>query len=311
VSLDDVDRNAGAPPIAPADEPSAEPRPSAPAQLLGLARDLWSARELLAQITRRDIRIRYTQAVMGFGWAVLMPALIVAAGVLIRYAMAYVSGSRVEGADVLGMAVKAIPWAFFVGSLGFATTALTGNYQLVTKVAFPRIVLPIAAVLTQAFDTAIGSLALALLIPFTGASVSAAWLWVPPLALLAFLFTTAACVFVSCANLFFRDVKYLVQVFLTFGIFFTPIFFEPAMLGETGGRLLMLNPLSPILEGLRLVITEGHDLARTLRIVDAQGLTVVVWTPWYLVYAATVSLLGAVASALSFRRLEHVFAEYV
>jgi ABC-type polysaccharide/polyol phosphate export permease len=131
------------------------------------------------------------------------------------------------------------------------------------------------------------------------------------LALLAFLFTTGACVFVSCANLFFRDVKYLVQVFLTFGIFFTPIFFEPAMLGETGGRLLMLNPLSPVLEGLRLCVTQGHDLAHTLRAVDAQGLSVVVWTPWYLAYAAAVAVLGFVGSALLFRRVEHVFAEYV
>lgn len=297
--------------ISSGEDPPIEPTPSFGAQLAGLARDLWSARELLTQITLRDIRIRYTQAVMGFGWAVLMPAMIVGAGVLIRYAMAYVSGSEVAGSDVLGMAVKAIPWAFFVGALGFATTALTGNYQLVTKVAFPRIVLPISSVLTQAFDTAIGSLALLLLIPFTGITPSAAWLWAPLLAVLALLFTTGACVFVSCANLFFRDVKYLVQVFLTFGIFFTPIFFEPVMLGETGGRLLMLNPLSPILEGLRLCLIEGHDLARTLRMVDAQGVTVVVWTPWYLVYAAAVAILGTAASALLFRRLEHVFAEYV
>ncbi len=64
----------------------------------------------------------------------------------------------------------------------------------------------------------------------------------------------------SCANLFFRDVKYITQVILSFAIFFTPVLFEPSMLGERGARLVMLNPLAPILEGLRLVIVEGHNL---------------------------------------------------
>lgn len=297
---------------APADQPPAEPAPPLAAQILAVGRELWQARELLAQITLRDVRIRYTQAFMGFGWAVLMPTLIVGAGVLIRYAMAHVSNAELEAAAVLGMAVKAIPWAFLVGSLSFATVALTGNYQLVTKVAFPRLVLPFSAVLTQAFDTLVGALGLVLLVPLLGAGPSAAWLWVAPLALLALLMTTAACVFVSCANLFFRDVKYLVQVFLTFGIFFTPIFFEPQMLGTPGGPLMMLlNPFSPVLEGMRLCVVEGHDLARSLYATDPRGETVLVWTPWYLVYASVVGVLAFLGSALLFRRLEPVFAEYV
>jgi ABC-type polysaccharide/polyol phosphate export permease len=294
---------------AAAPDPVAEPRLSVAQQLADVARQLWSARELLAQITLRDVRIRYTQAVMGFGWAVLMPVLIVAAGLLIRLAMAHVADTEVTRADALGIAVKAMPWAFFVGALSFATTSLTGNYQLVTKVAFPRIVLPISAVLVQACDTAIGSLALLVLLPFLGGAPSAAWLWIPLLALLAFMLTTAACVFVSCANLFFRDVKYLVQVLLSFGIFFTPVFFEPQMLGDVGGRLLMLNPLSPVLEGLRLCVTQGHDLSQTLRVASGDA-TLLVWTPWYLVWASGVAGVLFVGSTLLFRRLEHLFAEY-
>lgn len=280
------------------------------ASLADLVRGVWTSRELLAQITRRDIRIRYTQAVMGFGWAVLMPVLIVGGGLLVRHAMAHVAGSRIESPAVLGMAVKAVPWAFFVGAIAFATTSLSGNYQLITKVAFPRIVLPISAVLTQAFDTAIGVAALALLAPLLGVDPSPAWLWIPPLALVAFLMTSAACVFLACANLFFRDVKYLVQIFLSFGIFFTPVFFEPAMFGEMGARLLWLNPFSPVLEGLRLCIVDGHDLFEALRVVDAHGVSVLVWSPWYLGYASAVALVSFVASALLFQRLEPLFAEY-
>ncbi|RIL01396.1 MAG: hypothetical protein DCC71_17815 [Proteobacteria bacterium] len=296
---------------ADADADDAAPRPGAFAELAELARDVFAHRELLAQITLRDVRIRYTQAVMGFGWAVLMPAMIVGAGLMIRWAMAHVSGERLDGSVAFGLALKALPWAFFVGAIGFAVNSLTGNFELVTKVAFPRIVLPIAAVLTQAIDTAVGGAALLVAGPLLGAGVGASWLWVPPLALLALALTSAAAIFLACANLFFRDVKYLVQIFLTFGIFFTPVFFEPAMLGATGAELLMLNPLSPILEGLRLAVAENHDLARSLVSADAQGRAVLAWSPWYLAYAGAVAALGLFASALVFRRLERLFAEHL
>lgn len=288
-----------------------EPRRSIVGDLRTIAvREIWRYRELLYQLALRDIRIRYKQAVMGFAWAVLMPALIVGAGVLIRFAMAYVSGSAVERGAILGMAVKALPWAFFVGAVGFATTSLTGNFEMVTKVAFPRLVLPLSAVATQAFDTAVGAAALVLVTPLLGLQPSAAWLWAPLLVAQAVAITAAASVLLSCANLFFRDVKYLVQVILTFGIFFTPVFFEPAMFGAVGGKLIMLNPLAPVLEGLRLAVVVGHDLAEPLRIVDARGVAVLAWTPWYLAYAGAVAVLGLAGSLLLFRRLEHVFAEY-
>ena len=95
------------------------------------------------------------------------------------------------------------------------------------------------------------------------------------------LFTTGVSLFLSCANLFFRDVKYIVQVVLMFGIFFTPIFFEPAMLGPKGAYLAMLNPLTGILEGLRLSVVEGHNLLEPLTVV-VKGVPRVAWEPWEL-----------------------------
>ena len=135
--------------------------------------------------------------------------------------------------------------------------------------------------------------------------------WVPLLAVIVILLTTASAVFLSCANLFFRDVKYIVQLLLTFGIFFTPVFFEPYMLGDVGGRLLMLNPLAPVLEGLRLCVAQGHDLAHPLMQLDALGHEVLVWSPWYLTYSATLACVFFAASVVWFRKLEHLFAEYV
>ncbi len=268
--------------------------------------------DLLLQLTRRDIRIRYKQAVIGFGWALFMPMVIVGAGFLVKYAMAHMSGSELQSASFAGMAVKALPWAFFVGAIGFATNSLTGNINLVTKIYFPRVVLPLSAVLAQAFDTAIGATALAaLLFLFLGIGFSLQTLWAIPLLVLLFLFTAGTALFVSCANLFFRDVKYIVQVLLTFGIFFIPIFYEPAHLGATGGRLLMLNPLAPLLEGLRLAVIEHHNLFRSLLVTSSAGQQILAWHPWYLLYVAGWALLGSVGAWFMFHKLQFVYAEYI
>jgi ABC-type polysaccharide/polyol phosphate export permease len=273
--------------------------------------EVWAYRHLAYQLTLRDVRIRYKQAVMGFAWAILMPALIVLAGVLVRYAMAYVGGSEVNAGEVAGMAVKALPWAFFVGAIGFATVSLTGNAQLVTKIYFPREVLPLSATLAQAFDTTVGLVALTVALTIMGAvTFPTAIAWAPVIALLVFAFTLGCALLLSSANLFFRDVKYIVQVLLTFGIFFTPVFFEPAMFGALGARLMMLNPLAPMLEGARLAVVEGHNLLRPLSIAT-DAAAVAVWQPWYLAYAAGWSILLLLSGALIFHRSEFIFAEYV
>ncbi|MFQ5853997.1 MAG: ABC transporter permease, partial [Candidatus Binatia bacterium] len=260
----------------------------------------------------RNIRIRYKQAVMGFGWAILMPVLIVGAGFLIKYAMAQMAGTELKVTGFAGMAVKAIPWAFFVGAIGSATGSLVGNIGLITKIYFPREVFPLSAVLTQAFDSAIGTTALAaVLFVMLGIGLSLHILWVLPLIVLLFLFTAGTSLFLSCANLFFRDVKYLVQVLLTFGIFFTPVFYEPANLGPVGARLMMLNPLAPILEGFRLAIVEHHNLLHTLVVTSPAGQEILAWHPGFLLYAGTWGLVGTLAAWVMFHKLEFVYAEYI
>jgi len=272
--------------------------------------ELWKYRELLYQLMLRDVRIRYKQAVMGFAWAILMPALIVAAGTLVRFAMAYVGGGHVSHDAIAGMAVKALPWAFFVGAIGFATSSLTGNLPLVSKIYFPREVLPLSATCAQSFDSSIGAITVGIALPLLGVHYGLTALWAPVLAVLIFCFTAGAALFLGCANLFFRDVKYIVQVLLTFGIFFTPVFFEPRMFGPLGARVMMLNPLAPLLEGLRLSVVQGHNLLTPLLLTTPKG-DVVVWSPWYLAYGAAWAIFGLIASALLFHRTEGKFAEYV
>lgn len=272
--------------------------------------DVWEHRDLLQQLTLRDIKLRYKQAVMGLAWAVFMPVLIVFSGLIIRFAMSQMSGQHLVAVAVANIALKGLGWAFFVGAIGFATASLVGNMNLVTKIYFPREVLPLSTIGAQMFDSGIGLLVLMVILPFLGVRLHLPLLWAPFLLLLLILFTTAAGLALSCANLFFRDVKYIVQVILMFGIFFTPVFFEPSMFGPRGAFIAMLNPLTGILEGLRLSVIAGHNLFEPLYTV-VKGSSVPVWQPWELAYSAVWAIGGLIVAASLFRRVQPLFAEYV
>ena len=274
--------------------------------------ELFHYRELLWQMILRDIRIRYKQAVMGFGWALLMPILVVGSGFVVKYVLAQTAGTALEIKAVAGMAVKALAWTFFAGALGFATNSLTNNIHLVSKIYFPREVFPLSAVLVQAFDTSIGTLlVLAALAMLPGVGLCWAGLWAVPLVLLLMAFTTALALVLSCANVFFRDVKYIAQLLITFGIFFTPVFYETEMLGPTGAQIMMLNPLAPILEGLRLAVVQHHSLWVPLDQSASNGQTFWLWHPGWFLYAAACSVGGLLVCWRLFHRLEFLYAEYI
>jgi ABC-type polysaccharide/polyol phosphate export permease len=300
-----------------ADQPQESLPPEVRRTVLGdlkeIAAELAQTRDLVHQLTLRDIRIRYKQAVFGFAWAVLIPAAVVCAGLVVRYALAASSGRAFNRSEIANMAIKSVPWGFFVGSINAATNSLLGNLTLVTKVYFPREVLPLSGILAQTFDSAIGAVLVSLLLPFLGVSFSIQLLWVPVLLVMLFVYVLAAGLFLSCANVFFRDVKYLVQVFLMFGIFVTPVILDATAYGHRGAPLMMLNPLAPMLEGLRLAIVDHHNL---LSVAYAQPTRLnpdgfVFWRPWYLAYSAAWAFGGLLVSAIMFHRSERRFAEIV
>jgi homopolymeric O-antigen transport system permease protein len=115
-------------------------------------REIFDRRDLLYIIACREIKVKYKQSVMGMLWAVLMPGIIIGAGLVVRYAFAMVSGKSIELLDLNSVAVKAAPWAFFVSALRFGTNSLVANVNLVTKIYLPRLVFPLAAVFSQLFD---------------------------------------------------------------------------------------------------------------------------------------------------------------
>lgn len=257
----------------------------------------WSRRQwldLFLMLVRRDVTIKYKQSIMGLLWAILMPSLIVCAGLLVRVLMVRLTGSSELGRSTLvEIAVKSVPWAFVVGAIRFATNSLVANAALVTKIYMPREVFPIAAVGSHFFDLAVATVPLAVAVSLLGAPFTAQLLWVPILLTILVGIIAAAGLVLSAASLFFRDVKYLVEVGLMFGVFVTPVFFEAHQFGDWE-RILMLNPVAPILEGLAAVV--GRGAAPPL--------------PW-IGYSAVVAAVGLVAGYRFFKALEPRFAESI
>ena len=257
-------------------------------------RELYKYRGLLYMIAYRDIKVRYKQSIMGFLWAILMPILIVMAGIVVRYAYSLAAHTPLQTVDIAGVAVKALPWTFLVSSIRFGCNSLIGpNKDLVTKIYFPREIFPLAAVMSSLFDFVIasGALIVFLLVVRTGWSINL--LWAPLLLLTMVVLASAMGMVVAAASLFFRDVKYIVEVLLTFGIFFTPVFFDVRMFGAKG-RWLLFNPVAPILDGLSACITRQQppDL------------------PW-LAYSFGFAMVALLGGYVFFKHLEPAFAESI
>jgi lipopolysaccharide transport system permease protein len=270
--------------------------------------EVWDARDLVMQFVIRDVTIRYTQAVMGFAWALLMPLLIVGAGMMFKVVVATLSNTPLEGSSIASLAAKALPWAFFAGAISTATQSIIGNANLIGKVYFPRESLPLATVLAQSPDLVVGLVMLTIILPFIGVSLSWAALWVVVMILLLITFTVGFALLLSCANLFFRDVKYIVQVVLNFGVFATPVFFEPQMLGRKGAAIMLALPLSPFVQAMDMAMVRGHSLLQTVTATTAKG-PIVVWAPWMLGYAAASAVVLLFIGMLVFRSGSSRFAE--
>ncbi|MEP6835177.1 MAG: ABC transporter permease [Gemmatimonas sp.] len=275
----------------------------------GILAELWGARELVMQFTMRDITIRYAQAVMGFAWALLMPMLIVAAGLIFRLAFTNASGTAGQTSSIASLLVKSLPWAFFSAAISLATQSILASANLMGKVKFPREALPFASVLAQSLDLLVGAVLIAIVLVVLGTPLSWSVLWVPLLVVLLILFTIGWGLLLSCANLFYRDVKYIVQVCLNFGVFATPVFFEPQMLGPKYGAIMLKLPLSPFIQGLDLAAVRGHNLLHPLALPASNGTMVTVWSPWMLVYALVLTLVTLWTGLRVFRRASALFAE--
>jgi lipopolysaccharide transport system permease protein len=260
---------------------------------LKMIREVMRFRDLLYMMVWRDIRIKYKQSILGVLWAILMPAMIVLAGIAVKVVLSKFNGKPLAARDLANLSVRAVPWAFFIASIRFGTNCLVGNANLVTKIYFPKVIFPLSATLSQFVDFLIACGVLTIILAFLGMPWSWGLLWLPVLIAMLVVLAAGLGIFLSAASLFFRDVKYLVEMFLTFAIFFTPVFFDAAMFGEWK-NLLLLNPVAPLLEGISAAVT-------------GQGGLQLGW----ILYSALVSLAILGGSVLFFEKLEPFFAECI
>ncbi len=211
-------------------------------------------RELLHQMTRRDLLLRYKQTAMGFAWAFLMP--------LVNTAVFWTIFTRVAPiSTTVPYAVFAycglLAWNFSASAWRFSVTSLTANATLVTKVYFPREVFPLSAVLVSLVDFGVGALLLFALMAYYHIAVSASMLFLPVVLAVHIAFTLAIGLMLAIANLYFRDVKYLFEVVITIWMFATSVVYPVELVGGRMGAVLRLNPMTPIIDAYRSVLLHG------------------------------------------------------
>jgi lipopolysaccharide transport system permease protein len=212
-------------------------------------------RELLFTIVHRDLLLRYKQTIMGFGWAIFMPVLNTLIFTIIF--------TRVTRLDTGGIPYPVyafaglLPWNFFATSLRFSVSSLTGNSGLVTKVYFPRELFPFSAVLVSLIDFGVAATVLVALMGYYHIGVTWAALAAPIVLLVQLVFTLGMALLLSMANLFYRDVKYLFEIVITVWMFATSVVYPVELVGGRLGALLMLNPMTPIIDGYRAVLLRG------------------------------------------------------
>jgi len=248
-------------------------------------------RDLLLQMAKRDLVLRYKQTFMGAAWAVFMP--------LVNTIIFTFIFTRIARVDV-GMPYPVfaysglVAWNLFAASLRFSIGSLTSNIPLVTKVFFPREILPISTILVCLVDFAIANAVLLLLMLYYGIAPTAAIVYLPVVLLVHITFTTGVSLFLAMANLFYRDVKYLFEVLLAAWMFATSVLYPVSMIGGRTARVLHLNPMTPIIEGYRGVMITGESP----------------FTIWFGI-AAIVAVVILLSGWIVFHRAEYSFAERV
>lgn len=273
-------------------------------QLIQIIKETYAYRELLLALVSRNIRVTYKQAAFGVMWVFFMPVMAITSGVMFRAVMSLFSDRPLLLSDVLAVMVKTVPWLIFSSIVGGSSGSLVSSMGLITKIYFPRQIVPFSQILTSLFNFSISLtgliLALTAISFFSSESVSPVvlsfqLLWVPLFLLTLILMATGIGLILSCANLFYRDVKYIVGVIMQFGIMFSLVYFTYTELGQWGWYFL-LNPVTPVLESIRMVVIEG-------------AIDPFMW-PW-LAYSITAATVVLVAGSIVFKRAESSFAEFI
>lgn len=223
-------------------------------------KDFWTYRELLYFLTWRDVKVRYKQTAIGVVWAILQPVLTTVIFTVIFSALA-----RFESQTVpypLFALSGFLIWLFVFNAISFAANSLVGNSNLVTKIYFPRLIVPISATLSGLFDLLFSFAVLAVLMIYyvSQNAITLSWqiVLMPVFIVLAIILTVSLGTLFSALNVRFRDVKFALPFALQVWMFASPIFYPPEILSEKARFVLAFNPLTGILQGFRAALFGGN-----------------------------------------------------
>lgn len=221
-------------------------------------RRLFEYRDLLLVFIWREFLIRYKQSLIGVLWAIVQPISLMALFTFV-FGVILKTGHK-DCPYVLFFYAGVLPWTFFSGAVNFSITSLSGNFNLVTKIYFPREIIPFSGVAINFIDFIIGSLVFFLLLLFYKVPLTWNFLWLVPLVLMLVLYTTSISLLLASLNVYYRDVK-LASMFLLQILFFaTPVIYSIDVVDNRWKILLFCNPLTFIVENLRRVTIEGRGI---------------------------------------------------
>ncbi|MDP2725936.1 MAG: ABC transporter permease [Dehalococcoidia bacterium] len=254
--------------------------------------DLWEHRELLFFLVWRDIKVRYKQTALGAAWAILQPFL-----TMIVFSVFFGNLAKVPS-DGIPYPIFAycalVPWQLFAFALTESGNSLIANQQLITKVYFPRLAIPVAAVLAGLVDFAIAFLVLLGMMLYYGIMPTAAVFTLPLFVIFAIVTALAVGLWLSALNVQYRDVRYTIPFLTQFWLFATPIAYSSSLVPESWRAWYGLNPMAGVVEGFRWALLGKGEGIGPLLIVSA--------------LAVSLLLLGGLAY---FRRMEKTFADVV
>lgn len=259
-------------------------------------RAVWQHRELLYFLAWRDIKVRYKQTILGVAWIVLQPVVS-----MVVFSVLFGGLLKVPSGDVpypIFAYVALLPWNYFATALNKSSTSLVDSTHLITKVYFPRLVVPMSGVLAGLVDFAIAFLVLVGLMAFYGVVPTSAIVLLPLLLLLAMLTALGFGLWLSALNVRFRDVKHLVPFLIQTWLFLTPVIYGTALIPERFQFLLALNPMTGVVEGFRWALL-GHHLA------DVQPPSVL------FPISVGITLVVLISGAIFFRTTERTFADII
>jgi lipopolysaccharide transport system permease protein len=254
--------------------------------------ELWAYRELLYFLIWRDVKVRYKQTALGAAWAIIQPV-----STMVVFSLFFGKLAKMPSDGIpypIFSFAALVPWTFFSTGLAQSSNSLVASAKLITKVYFPRLVIPLATVLAGVVDFVLALLVLLAMMFYYQIVPTINVLWLPLFLLLAVVTSLGVGLWLSSLNVKYRDVRYVVPFLTQFWLFATPIAYPSSLLQEPWRTIYGLNPMVGVVEGFRWALLGSRISAWSIVLVSALA-----------------ALFVLITGAFYFRRMEKNFADIV